>query len=129
MTRDEIYMERSLVLAKLLLRCFRSRMGDLSLPGLYEMFGGEMIHPRARFRTYAAFASWIKKHPSLTVGFESKDTNREFAVLRLNEAAAMFVGAKTGESLHVDFQALRGAPEFMPWGDPIFTVMQHEEVV
>jgi len=127
MTRDEIYMERSLALAKLLLRCFRSRMGDLSLPGLYEAFGREMLHPDARFRTYAAFASWVKKHPSLTVGLESKGTHREFAVLRLNAAAAMFVGAKTGESLHVDFQALQGAPEFMPWGDPSFTCMQHEE--
>ena len=127
MTRDEIYLERSMVLAKLLLRCFRSHTGDLLLPDLYETFGGEMIHPRARFHTYAAFASWVKKHPSLTVGLESKGT-REFAVLRLDLAAAMFVGAKTGESLHVDFQALHGAPEFMPWGDPCFTVMQHEEV-
>jgi hypothetical protein len=126
MTRDEIHKEREMALAKLLLRRFRSHADDVPLPELLDLFRREPVRPGARFGTYAGFASWLKRHPSLTVGMDARGTCRGYAVLRLDAAAAMFVGAKTGESLHVDFQALRSAPEFTPWGDPSFTIMQHE---
>jgi hypothetical protein len=116
MTKREINLEREKVLAHVLLRRFRSKLGDVTLPELSELFEMESLPVAAKFFTYSAFAKWVARIPDLTVEAEATG-QRKASILRLDAPAAMFVGARTGEALTIDFQAIRDRYRCMPIGD------------
>lgn len=123
MTRREINLAREKVLAKVLLRRFRSFTDGIALPELAGLFEQESLCVAAKFFTYAAFSSWVAKHPDLTVETSSV-RSRGLRVLVLDTPAAMFVGSRTGESLTIDFEALRESARCEPVGD--FSYMENE---
>ena len=123
MTRREINLAREKVLAKVLLRRFRSFTDGIALRELAGLFEQESLCVAAKFFTYSAFSSWVSKHPDLTVETSSV-RNRGLRVLVLDTPAAMFVGSRTGESLTIDFEALRELDRCEPVGD--FSYMENE---
>lgn len=120
MTRKEIRRVREQVLAVVLLRLYRSRETSVALVKLWDLFEMERLPVAAKFFGYAGFSHFVRKHPSLTIkGFKKRGTS----FLMLDTAAAMFVGSRTGESLEIDFEALRNRRTFrcMPIGDQCFS--------
>jgi len=116
MIKREKMALREKVLGKVLLLRFRSHQGDVSISELSRLFELESLPVSAKFFTYSAFSVWVSRHPDLTVEVE-KEGKRKVSILRLDEKAAMFVGARTGESMTVDFEALRSRSRCMPIGD------------
>jgi len=115
MTLKEKQAVRERVLGRVMLRLFRSRETEVSLVRLAELFAMERLPAAAGFRNYATFARWVRRIPGLTVAVAGGA--HPTARLRLDTPAAMFVGARTGEGLHVDFAALRGRHRCRAIGD------------
>lgn len=127
MKRNEVQARREQALSRILLRRFRSHLDDIPLPELFELFKGEPMLPETMFNVYASMTAWVKRLPGVTVEYQARSGRRGQCVLRMDAEAAMFAGAKTGESMHIDFQALRQAPEFEPVGDSIFSRSNRQE--
>lgn len=126
MTWSEKQQAREKVLAMVMLRLFRSKESDISLSKLSELFEMESLPVAAKFFTYSAFSNWVGRQADLTV-IKVQEGRRKVNVLHLDTPAAMFVGSRTGESITIDFQALRQQSNAAPLGDTVFhSSMQHE---
>ncbi|XXJ19976.1 hypothetical protein ACR42D_10605 [Desulfovibrio caledoniensis] len=105
MTLKEKQAARERVLARVMLRLFRSRETEVKMTRLAELFEMERLDVAAKFFNYTTFARWVQRVPGMTV--DVVPGAHPTAWLRLDTPAAMFVGSRTGEGLHVDFAALR----------------------
>jgi len=105
---SEMRDERDRALAALLLERFRSDVDDIPMVELFGLFQEHGVAEDAAFHSYEAFVRWLKGHQELTVEL-GEGTGRGVLVLKMDERAAGYTEARTGEAIY--------SGEFRPYGD------------